>query len=342
MKEIIMKDIAREVGVSVTTVSHAINNTRPVSETTKTKIFEAMDRLDYKPNNLARSLRKKSTKTIGIIISDIGNPYFTQLVRACEDTAHEHDYNIILCNSDDDPVKEELYLNILRSEQIDGIILSPCGSTSHIAHFLQGGLSAVFVDRHLEGLNVDYVGVDNIMVSQLAVDHLFELGYRRIAIVTAMEDLSSTQERIKGYRMALERHGLPFDKDLVLSVKGDCEETNVMKAFEVYLETATDVDCFFAINNVITLGIIGAINRKKLRCPQDIALMGVCDFSWSWKFQPYLTMIDLPIYEIGKKATNVLISRIKNGSKQRVKYIELPPKLIVRDSCGAVNGSVIP
>ena len=340
MSNVTMQDVANKAGVSKSTVSHVINKTRTVDERTRKKVEEAMQSLSYVPNALARSLRRKSTHTIGIVISDIGNSFFTDMVRACEDAAYKDGYNTILCNSDEDPAKEQMYLNVLRQKQVDGIILSPTGKNEELISSLNtSGIPVVFVDRYMYGMDIDFVGMQNFQAAYKSVEHLYNLGHRKIAVMYTFGSLSSIKERIEGYKSALQDFGLKNDDGLFIQIDEFGKPTETRKKMKDYLKNHPLPDCIFVLNNFLTIELMSVLRELNYRCPQDLAIMGIVDFYWAWAFEPYLTMVHTPVYDIGRKAVDILVSKIRKKHK-KTKRVEFPTELIIRDSCGAMNGPV--
>lgn len=320
-----MKDIARIVGVSTTTVSHAINNTRPVEPVTKQRILKVMEEYGYNPNVVARSLRSGTTRTIGIIVSDITNPFFTEIVRSCEDTAYRHGYNTILCNSDENPHKERVYIDVLRQRQIDGLIIAP---TTENREYLQRQLwdrvPLVFIDRYLEDIFADSVIWDDERAAFEAVSHLLELGHRRIGIITGKAVLSSTEKRLRGYLRALKSQGVEHDPRLMAI--GDYKYEGGYQAMKQLLKQNRRFTAVFAVNNMMTLGVLGALKDEGLTCPGDISVVGVGDFEWTALYTPPLTVCAQPTRVMGERAVELLLERMRDkrsGPKQVVLSMEL-------------------
>lgn len=339
MDNITMKDVANEAGVSTSTVSHVINNTRFVEEGTRTRVEDAMRKLSYVPNSLARSLRRKSTHTIGIIISDIGNSFFTDIVRACEDEAYKEGYNTILCNSDEDPEKEKMYLNVLQQKQVDGIILSPTGGNKELISNIKKSIPIVFVDRYLEGMDNDYVGIENFQAAYKSVQHLNSLGHKEIAVLYNYSHLSSVMERIDGYKQAVKDFGLVADKNLFLPINDFGKSDETRDKIKNYLNNNPLPDCIFVLNNMLTIELISVLRELHYNCPEDLAIMGIVDFYWAWAFEPYLSMVHTSLYDIGRKSIDILISKIRKKNK-KIMTIQVPVNLIIRNSCGAMKGPV--
>lgn len=333
-----MKDVANEAGVSTATVSHVINNTRFVDAGTRKQVEDAMQKLSYVPNALARSLRRKSTHTIGIVVADINNSFFTDLVRACEDEAYKNGYNAILCNSDERPEKEKMYLNILQQKQIDGIILSPTGGNKELIRSIEkSNIPIVFVDRYIKDMDIDFVGTNNYQIGYDCVQHLHSLGHKKIAIMYTSGNLTSVIDRIEGYKQAHKDLGMEIDEDLYISINEFGEPADIRTEMINYFENNSLPDSMIVINNLLTIELVSVLRKMNYRCPNDLAIVGVGDFSWAGSFEPYLTMTYMPVHDMGHKAVNILVSKIRKKNKE-VERIEYPTRLIIRDSCGAKNG----
>lgn len=331
---ITMKDVAERAGVSATTVSHVINKTRFVSEEVKTRVLRAMAELNYRPNAIARSLRQKTTHTIGLVISDISNPFFTNLVRGVEDVANKKGYNLVLCNTDERPEKERTYIHVLRQKQIDGLVMAPTGGNQDfISALVEEGFPLVFVDRYLDGIGVPVVAVDNREGAYRAVKHLIDLGHERIAMITGLPSITSTAERFEGYKRALAEHGLVADSGLTR--QGNSRVDGGYSAAIGLLEMCPRPTAVFVANNLMTIGVMRALQDKGVRCPEDVAIVGFDDFEWASAFRPFLTTVAQPVYELGKTAAEMLVKRI--GKKRpRMEKVVLKSSLIIRESCGVL------
>lgn len=334
-----MKDVARRAGVSTATVSHVINNSRFVSDPVKQIVFQAMEELQYRPNAIAKSLRQKSTHTIGLVISDIANPFFTSLVRAVEDVANRKGYNLILCNTDEQPDKERVYLDVLMQKQVDGIIVAPTtGNTAYFRELAERNFPLVFIDRHLDEVNVPAVLVDSEDGAFQAVSHLIRLGHRRIGLVTGLTTVTTTGDRRRGYERALAEFGLPLDPALIR--QGNSQVPGGQEGGLALLRLPLRPTAIFATNNLMTIGVMRALHDEGLQCPQDLAIVGFDDFDWASSFRPYLTTVAQPVYDLGKAAADLLLARLERKSKPKQRVV-LKGTLIVRESCGAAASSTL-
>lgn len=325
-------DVAREAGVSVFTVSAVINRTGKVSPLLQRRVEAAVRRLNYKPNLLARGLAKRQTNIIGIVVPDIANPFFPQVVRGAEDAAQKAGYSTVLCNSDDQREKEELYLELLVSKRVDGILLTKTPgrfSPSFLRSLKDSGIPIVMLMRTCSGYRSDIVVTDDLKGAVEAVTHLARIGHRTIAFVGGPPHVSNARARWQGYRKALKRCGLRYDPEL--RVEGDYRLDSGYRAGLTILPRRPDA--VFIANYMMTVGFMKAAEEVRLSCPEDFALVSFDDYPWLGCFRPRLTTVELPKYEVGSVATQVLLERI-GGKKGRPACRKLTPQLCVRDSCG--------
>ena len=304
-----MRDVAEHANVSVTTVSHVINETRPVGDELRQRVLAAMDELGYQPNLLARSLRQGKTHTIGMIIPDNANPFFAEMARGVEDTSFEQGYSVILCNSDGNLDKELLYANVLAEKRVDGIIFVAAGlSIERILDLQARRMPLVVVDRDLPEAAVDSVLTDNAQGGWLATHHLVELGHRRIGCITGPSDITPSAERITGYRQALDESGIPVDKALI--VRGDFQYDSGYQAASQLLQMDDPPTAIFACNDLMAIGVMSAALKLGLHIPADLSVIGFDDVRLASFANPPLTTIVQPKYEIGVIATTMLLERM--------------------------------
>jgi LacI family transcriptional regulator len=333
-------DVAKLAGVSQSMVSYILNeNTNlKISKETRQRVFEAMTRLGYVPNNLARSLRSGQTQTVGLVVPDNSNPFFAEIARQIEDLVFERGFSLILCNTDGDAHKESTYVDVLLTKQVDGVILiSANGSTASLEHLQQSGIPYVLTDRNIEGVHADLVLVDNLVGGYLATRYLVELGMRRIACISGPVRTSSG-DRVKGYEKALAEAGIDLDPSLIVAstytIEGGIASMNSL------LDSGPAPDGLFACNDMIALGAMRAAREHGLRVPQDLSVVGFDDIVLAHAIEPQLTTISQPISEIVREVTRLLFVRIEQ-KMETVKEIEaqrivLQPQLIVRNSTRAV------
>jgi LacI family transcriptional regulator len=330
-----IRDVARVAGVSVATVSHVINESRYVSPATRVRVVAAIEELRYRRDGVARSLRRNKTGTLGIMISDITNPYFSDLFRGVEDAVYgfREKQNFILCNTEEDTEKERMYLDVLLEKKVDGLIVAPAGgNVDYFAELVASGLPLVFVDRSLPGIACDCVMIDNREASRRITSHLIELGHRRIVLVKALLKADTIEDRIAGFRDALATAGLPFDPENIIESRSDIEAATF--AGLRLLDRGPLPDAIYATNNFMTLGIMRALAQRDIECPRDVALAGFDDFPWATAFRPRLTVIAQPAYTTGREATNLLFERMQKRAPAQPVRLVLKPSLLIRESCG--------
>lgn len=327
-----IKDVAKRAGVSTATVSRVLNDDPRVTPANRQSVLEAVSALNYRRDRIARNLRVRRSQIIGLIISDIQNPFFTSVVRGVEDLAYENDFTVLLCNSDEDARKECLYLDIMISERAAGVIVSPAVETgNHSKAVMQAGIPVVAVDRRMQDLEVDTVVVDNSQGAYQVVRHLLEMGHRRIGFIGGPTQVTTAQERKDGYLRALGEQGIAPDPTLIKT--SDYKLLGGYQATCQVLDLAEPPTAIFAANNLTTLGALNCIHENGLRIPQDIAIVGFDDMPWATSLNPPLTAVAQPTYELGRMAADLLLQRIKDPTREVVE-VKLGSRLIIRESCG--------
>ena len=322
-----IKEVAEAAGVSTATVSRVLSNGLHVRPEVRERVMMVVEQLGYRPNLVARSLRAQYTKTIGLLVSDIGNPFFTALSRAVEDTAYAQGYNVLLCNTDEQPEKEANYLNVMQDTNVAGAIISPTRQTASILDNSHVSFPLVVVDRNTPSGNVDSVMLDNIDAAYRLTTHLLEQGYRRIAALCS--EMSTGLERQLGYENALRAYGLAPRTEYVKHVAPRIE-AGYMTTLKM-LDGAEPPDALFTINSLLAAGALQAIRERNLSIPDDIALVTFDETNWASLVQPAITLIDQPTYEIGKTATELLLQRIAEPNRS-VRQVILKGRLLVRGS----------
>lgn len=330
-----IKDVAEAAGVSTATVSRVLSNGLHVRPEVRERVMATVERLGYRPNLVARNLRSQQSNTIGLIVSDIRNPFFTSISRAVEDTAYEQGFSVFLCNTDENPEKEAIYLNLMRDEGVAGIIFSPTRQTA--AHFKTTNLSfpIVIVDRLITGADVDIVLLDNVDAGYRLTTHLIENGYRHIAALCG--EMSTTgRERQLGYEKALRAHGLSPLAEYVRYVPPKTEAG--FAATLKMLDAAQPPDALLTTNSLLGEGALQAIRERKLTIPDDIALVTFDETTWASLVQPPITLIAQPTYEIGKTATELLLQRIADPARP-TRQVILKGQLLARGSSAPRSAS---
>jgi LacI family transcriptional regulator len=328
-------DVAHEAKVSVFTVSAVVNQTGRVSATLTRRVEAAIRKLNYRPNLLARSLAKQQTHTFGMVVTDIANPFFPAIVRAAEDAAQKAGYSMLLCNSDDKADKEAVYLDLLISKRVDGIILNKTPGSLNLAQrkmLDEANIPIVLLMRTCPDLKTDVVQTDDKKGAIDAVDHFVRIGHKKIAFVGGPMTVSNARARRQGYTQALHDHGLTYDP--ALTFDGDYRIESGHRAGHALLPKRPDA--ILVTNYLMTIGLMSAAEEIGLRCPEDFALISFDDYPWLGCFRPRLTTIELPKYELGDAAVKMLLERIrhKDDKKNKPVTVNLMPQLRVRESCG--------
>ncbi len=322
-------DVALEAKVSPATVSRVLNG-NDVTPDLAERVRAAVERLEYRPNSVARSLRRRRSAVWGLIISDIENPFFTEMVRGVEDVAQASGYSVVLCNSDEDLTKEARYVDVIVDERMAGAIVSPASEReSDFSSLLERGISVVGIDRRLGHDGADTVLVDNLLGAGLATGHLLEQGWRRVACITGQTRVTTAAERLEGYRRALGRARVRFDSKLV--VEADFKQEGGRRAALQLLDRAKPPDALFVANNLMCLGALEALRERGLELATDIGLASFDDMAWAELLRPRLTTVAQPTYEMGREAARLLLARI-HGDGGAPRQVVLAPTLHVRDS----------
>jgi len=325
-----MRDVAKQAGVSITTVSHVINNSRAVSNGARQRVETAMRELGYKPNTLARSLRRQQTHTIGMIVPDSANPFFAEIARGIEDASFEQNYNVVLCNTEGDLEKQISYTNVLIQNQVAGIVFVAAGVSTELVEDLQRRqVPLVVVDREVPDVAVDTVLTDHYQGGRLATQHLVDLGHRRIACISAGSELSPSSDRVTGYQDVLRENGLAVDEQLIM--RGDFQYKSGFEAAQQLLALTEPPTAVFASNDLMAVGCISAATQQGLRVPEDLSVVGFDDVRLASFTNPPLTTIAQPKREIGTLAVEMLLTRI-NDLTAPIRYERLDTELKVRRS----------
>jgi LacI family transcriptional regulator len=330
-----IKDVAALAGISYTTVSHVVNKTRPVSEEVRVKVEAAIKSLDYVPSAVARSLKAKTTATIGLLVPNSLNPYFAELARGIEDYCERNGYCVILCNSDDNPDKQRSYLRVLLEKRIDGLIVASAGGDAGLAEGLAGVRTPmVIVDRGLQGVNTDLVRIDHEYGAYLATRHLLELGHRDIATIGGPAGTSVAQMRLAGYRRALQEAGVEVSRERVL--ESDFTSTGGYAAAATLLEKNPPT-AIFAGNDMIGFGVLRAAAERNIRVPAELSVIGFDDIQMSRYVYPALTTVGQSILQLGEMAAGVLLRRIAKPDTAIDQRI-VTPSIVLRESTAPLAG----
>jgi LacI family transcriptional regulator len=328
-----IKEVARHAKVSVGTVSNILSG-RSVAAELRERVDASILALDYHPNHIARSLKSKHTETLGMVISDITNPFFPLVVRGAEDAASEQGYSLITFNTDDRVDRERQILSLLRSRRVDGLLLVVApnvGDGSHIDAVIDDGIPIVCLDRiPNHGKSIDSVSVDNVKGAQMCVQHLIMRGHTRIAMITGSLALRNARERLTGYERAMADAGIEIDRSLI--AEGDFREESGRHLGKDLLLRHKRPTALFVSNGMMTIGVLEALEEMGLSCPDDIALATFDDLPVARVFRPHLTAVVQPCYQIGYQGAELLLHRIRGELPKKLVDIRLEPELKIRES----------
>lgn len=344
MSQVTSKDVAKLAGVSRSTVSLVLNNSNmPISQETRQKVLKASKELNYQPNMLAQSLKTNRSKIIGLIIPSITNPFFPSIAQGVEEIAVENGYNIFLCNTFKDPLKEENYIKVLASKQVDGIIFASSIQSPHILKDLQKRkIAIVTFHKPTDNHDLDCILFDNVKGGEIAVNYLLDLGHKNIGFISTSITTPSHIARLNGYKNAYEKAGIPLNLKYIredkyinkTNLRTNYEQDIGLKLALELLEECPEVTAFFAVNDLTAMGII-KLKQRGFRIPEDISVIGFDNIYISEMIDPPLTTIQQPTYKMGQRAAELLIAKISEKEKEdEPKHMMVfSPELIIRGSC---------
>jgi LacI family transcriptional regulator len=325
-----IRDVAARSGVSANTVSRVLNGKQDVSETTRARVQAVIDELGFRPNNLARSLLRRASHTIGHIVTDCTNPNTAQQIRAVQNVAGREGYSVVLIDTNEGTDRQAESLQLLESQVVDGVILTPARSRDDgLSRFVARGNRLVLLNRDVPGLDVDRVTIDNRAGARAAIDHLLQLGHRRIAYITGCREISTVWERLAGYEDALRAVGIALDPHLALRV--EIEPEAATEATRRLLARHPRPTAIFTYNDLMAVGALVAIREAGLRVPDDISLVGHDDILYAPHLQVPLTTVAQPTRDMGETAAQLLLARLR-GDDSPPKTVTLQPRLVVRAS----------
>lgn len=330
-------EVARLAKVSSATVSRVLSQKPHVREEVRDRVLQAVKELGYQPSRVARSLRVQTSQIIGLIISDIQNPFFTSLVRAVEDEAYKHNYAIFLCNSDENNAKESLYIDLMLAERAAGVIITPTHETgSNIQKLLDINVPVVAVDRRIADVDVDTVVLDNRDAARRLINHLLDQGHQRIGAILASPEITTGHERFQGYTLAFNEHNIQVIQEYV--------RTGLPKEYVGYQYTNELLDlpnpptALFLGNNLLTIGALHAIQDRRLNVPQDLSVACFDDPGWASLMKPKLTVIEQPTYQMGQAAADLILQRIANRERPTQEII-FEPRIHIRESTTSLKNT---
>ncbi|MBN2393785.1 MAG: LacI family DNA-binding transcriptional regulator [Anaerolineae bacterium] len=327
-----IRDVAQHAGVAPITVSRVVNQDGYVSDETRARVEAAIAELGYVPNRLARGLRSKRTNTLGLVLTDIANPFWTTVARGVEDAAEAEGFSVILCNTDESEHKQEAYLHVLLQKQVDGFVLAPARSNAApVTLIQQQDVPVVVIDRRVP-VDVDTVRCDSEGGAYQLTRHLLDLGHRHIAILSSSAFVSTAEDRVAGYRRALQEADLPVDDAYIFHREFTQAAGDAMARQAMALTPCPTA--LFAVNNFIAIGAYKAVREMGLHVPDDASVVAFDDLPLALVIEPFLTVASQPAYAMGRRATELLLQRLSNDATEPCQHIVLPTTLIVRQSSG--------
>ena len=337
MATITMRDVADRAGVSKTTVSHVLNGTRFVDPETKERVRVAMHELGYRPNLLARSLRRRETRTIGLLTPNNANPYWAEMARVVERAGYTKGYGVLLCNSDWSAARERDYVQMLLAKQIDGIVLASSAALDEVIDEIRAAnVPLVVLDSIPEARPVSVVLVDNFRGGYLAGAYLARMGHRRVGCITPPPATGSTGDRVVGFRQAFADARIDLRESAF--IPGNFEHTGGEIGIKILLERHPDLTAVYAANDDMAFGVIKGLLRARRRVPEDVSVIGFDNISYTTVISPELTTIAQPMIEIGQRVVDLLLKQIHDPAGAP-EVVVLDPTLIERESCRAVLSS---
>lgn len=326
-----IKEVADAAGVSTATVSRVLADKPHVRPEIRERVLAVVATLNYRPNRVARSLRVHQSNTIGLIVADIQNPFFTSVSRAVEDMAYEQGLSVFLCNTDENPDKEAMYLDLMRDENVAGVILAPTRPTADsFGAMAKLNIPTVIIDRRVHGIGVDSVLIDNVEAAYKITEHLLDDGHRRIGAIFGVGSTTG-RERREGFMQVFKERNLKPAIELATYVEAREEEG--YKATQHFLSLPEPPEAILISNGLLAVGAFRAIRERKLSIPDQIAFASFDETTWTTLVEPAVTVIEQPTYEIGQTATELLLKRLEEPARPTREVI-LKGKLIIRHSCG--------
>ncbi|MCM3537815.1 LacI family DNA-binding transcriptional regulator [Priestia endophytica] len=330
--KITIRSVAEEAGVSIGTVSKVINDSGKISEKTRKKVFQAMQKLNYKPDAAAASLRGKRTKLIGLLVPDISNPFYAGIARSIEDRSHEVGLNVMLCSTDNNTEKEKNYLALLTSQRVDGLVVaSAFRSTVLLQETIEQGIPSVLIASEIPQLSINTVTVDDYKGGYLATSHLLDLGHKDIAII--YENVRSNEPRLAAYRDSMREAGIDVKPEYIMKT-----EATILKGYECakkLLLLEEKPTAIFACNDLLAAGVIQAAKELELDLPRELSVVGFDNTVLSTTTAPMLTTVSQPIKQMGAKVVNLLLQEMEESKGYKERLL-MAPELIVRQSTASV------
>ncbi|MED3984932.1 LacI family DNA-binding transcriptional regulator [Peribacillus simplex] len=331
-----MSDVAKLANVSPATVSRVLRQPDLVSEDTKQKVLQVIEEMNYKPHMIASQFRTKETKIILVVVPDITRPFFSEVLRGIEHTAVENGYQVILGDTENDIEREKEYIDLLYKKQADGALLLTARMNRESLEKLSNQFPIVLACEYVDGLDIPTVSIDNVSSARKVTEHLIKLGHTRIAHITGPMNIILSRDRLGGFQQAMKNHHLKVNPEFIPEFiqEGDYGIDSGYDQMVKLLSLENKPEAVFVFNDEMALGAVKAIQDHGLSVPEDIAVVGFDNLKIASIFNPHITTIDQPKYEIGKKATNLLLTLMKGGTIEKKKFV-LKDELIIRESCGS-------
>jgi LacI family transcriptional regulator len=327
-------DVAERAGVSVSTAARVLSGRGYASEDTRRIVLESAKDLGYVPNQVARSLRTRQTRMIGLLIGDVENSFYSVIAKNVESVAKDAGYHVVLCNSDDDPKVEREYLKLLEGMRVDALIVTPTSeNVRYLARLIESDIVVVQVDRRVEGLAADAILVDNEAGAMSAVSHLIEAGHTRIGILTGELDVLTAHQRLLGYQRALEEHRMPIRPELVKT--GSFHREHAIENATDLIQAEPAPTAIFAANNILAEGVLIALDQQGLRVPRDVSVVAFDDVQWMSMVEPPVSAVRQPVADMARSAAELLLRRLRDGR-------EGPPSTVVFRTEFVERASVAP
>ena len=324
-----IQDVAKAAGVSSATISRVLNNSSSVSEQTRAIVLNTIKKLNYQPNFLGRNLRRSETRMILVLLPSISNPFYSGIVKGIEDVGHKNGYNVMLCNTDSEKQRELVYLDLLKSKLADGIIFMATELDSEELSRIGRNYPAVQCCEYNEGAFISHVSIDNFIASYKAVKHLISLGHRKIGMISCSNNFISTIQREAGYKKALGDHGITLNPDFL--IYGDYSFKSGLRATTQFLNMQDCPSAIFSISDSMAIGAIKAVREYGFNVPEDIAVVGFDDISLASMYDPPLTTVSQPRYDLGCMAMEILLKQIKGEIKEPINIV-IEHELVIRNS----------
>ncbi len=324
-------DVAGRAGVSVSTAARVLSGRGYASEETRRLVLEAAKALGYVPNQIARSLRTRQTKMVGLLIGDVENSFYSVIAKNVESVAKDSGYHVVLCNSDDDPDVEREYLKLLEAMRVDAVIVTPTSKNRRdLARLHDKGMTIVQIDRRVEGLAADAILVDNEAGAELAVAHLIEAGHTQIGILTGELTVPTAQQRLAGYERAMREHGLPIRAELVKT--GSFHREHAIEDATDLIRATPAPTAVFAANNILAEATLIALGQHGLRVPRDVSLIAFDDVQWMSMVEPPVTAVRQPVADMARSAAELALRRLREGREGPPSTIVFRTQLVERAS----------